>query len=137
MAEAPQLRPLVAVVGPTGSGKSALAVRLAQSFHGEIVNCDSLQLYRYLDIGTAKPLAAERGGVPHHLFDLLDPDKVFTAGEYQRPARSAPPGPCSPGSPPEKPCRSSPEAPASPCAPCSKGSAPARRVAPICGRDWL
>jgi len=88
MAEPPELRPLVAVVGPTGSGKSALALRLAQTFHGEIVNCDSLQLYRYLDIGTAKPLAAERAGVPHHLFDLLDPDQVFTAGEYQRAVRS-------------------------------------------------
>ncbi len=87
MAEAHQLRPLVAVVGPTGSGKSALALRLAQTFHGEIVNCDSLQLYRYLDIGTAKPLPGERGGVPHHLFDLLDPDQVFTAGEYERAAR--------------------------------------------------
>ena len=85
--EAPQLRPLVAVVGPTGSGKSALALHLAQSFQGEIVNCDSLQLYRYLDIGTAKPLPAERGAVPHHLFDLLDPDQVFTAGEYERAAR--------------------------------------------------
>ena len=88
MAEAPQLLPLVAVVGPTGSGKSALALRLARSFRGEIVNCDSLQLYRYLDIGTAKPLPAERGGVPHHLFDLLDPDQVFTAGEYERAARA-------------------------------------------------
>jgi tRNA dimethylallyltransferase len=87
MAEAQELRPLVAVVGPTGSGKSALALRLAQSFHGEIVNCDSLQLYRYLDIGTAKPLPGERCGVPHHLFDLLDPDQVFTAGEYERAAR--------------------------------------------------
>src|SRR6202142_1971638 len=92
MAEAPQLRPLVAVVGPTGSGKSALAVRLAQSSPAEIVNSDSPQLFRFLDIGTAKPLAAERGGVPHHLFDLLDPDQVFTAGEYERAARSLLPG---------------------------------------------
>ncbi len=81
------LRPLVAIVGPTGSGKSALAVRLAQEFHGEIVNCDSLQLYRHLDIGTAKPTPAERCGVPHHLLDLVDPDQVFTAGEYARTAR--------------------------------------------------
>ena len=87
MAEDSQSRPLIAVVGPTGSGKSALALRLAQTYNGEIVNCDSLQLYRYLDIGTAKPLAAERAGVPHHLYDLLDPDRVFTAGEYARAAR--------------------------------------------------
>jgi tRNA dimethylallyltransferase len=81
-------RPLVAVVGPTGAGKSTLALRLAEEFHGEIVNCDSLQLYRYLDIGTAKVLPAERRGIPHHLFDLLDPDQVFTAGDYARAARS-------------------------------------------------
>lgn len=87
MVQDQELRPLVAVVGPTGSGKSALALRLAQGFRGEIVNCDSLQLYRYLDIGTAKPLPGERGDVPHHLFDLLDPDQVFTAGEYARAAR--------------------------------------------------
>jgi tRNA dimethylallyltransferase len=78
---------LIAVVGPTGSGKSALALRLARELGGEIVNCDSLQLYRYLDIGTAKPAPAERGEVPHHLFDLLDPDQVFTAGDYARAAR--------------------------------------------------
>jgi tRNA dimethylallyltransferase len=87
MAEERTARPLVAVVGPTGSGKSALALRLALEFGGEIVNCDSLQLYRYLDIGTAKPPREERAAAPHHLFDLLDPDRVFTAGEYARAAR--------------------------------------------------
>lgn len=79
--------PLVAVVGPTGSGKSELALRLAEEFQGEIVNCDSLQVYRYFDIGTAKLLPAERRGIPHHLFDILNPDEVFTAGEYARRAR--------------------------------------------------
>lgn len=79
--------PLVAIVGPTGSGKSELAIRLAQRFSGEIVNCDSLQLYRYMDIGTAKVPPAERRGIPHHLLDLLDPHQVFTAGEYARAAR--------------------------------------------------
>jgi tRNA dimethylallyltransferase len=81
------LQPLVAVVGPTGSGKSELALRLAEEWAGEIVNCDSLQLYRHLDIGTAKPPVSERRGIPHHLFDLLDPNQVFTAGEYARAAR--------------------------------------------------
>ncbi len=79
----------MAVLGPTGSGKSALALRLAEEFGGEIVNCDSLQVYRYLDIGTAKPAQAERRCIPHHLYDLVDPDQVFTAGEYARVAREA------------------------------------------------
>ncbi|HVX65573.1 MAG TPA: tRNA (adenosine(37)-N6)-dimethylallyltransferase MiaA [Bryobacteraceae bacterium] len=79
--------PLVAVVGPTGSGKSDLALRIAREYAGEVVNCDSLQLYRYLDIGTAKLRPEERGGIPHHLLDILDPDQVYTAGEYVRTAR--------------------------------------------------
>lgn len=79
--------PLVAVLGPTGSGKSELALALAEAFQGEIVNCDSLQLYRHFDIGTAKLPPAERRGIPHHLLDVLDPDEVFTAGEYARRAR--------------------------------------------------
>ncbi len=78
---------LIAVVGPTGSGKSELALRLAEECRGEIVNCDSLQLYRYLDIGTAKVPPSGRRGIPHHLLDVLDPDQVFTAGEYARAAR--------------------------------------------------
>lgn len=81
--------PLIAIVGPTGSGKSDLAVRVAEEFRGEIVNCDSLQVYRHLDIGTAKVPPSERRGIPHHLFDILDPDQVFTAGEYARRARAA------------------------------------------------
>jgi tRNA dimethylallyltransferase len=87
MTPAPAL--LVAVVGPTGAGKSDLAVRLALEFGGEIVNCDSLQVFRYFDIGTAKPSAEERERVPHHLFDICGPDEVFTAGEYARVARLA------------------------------------------------
>ncbi|MBY0507423.1 MAG: tRNA (adenosine(37)-N6)-dimethylallyltransferase MiaA [Bryobacteraceae bacterium] len=79
--------PLVCLVGPTGSGKSDLAVALAREFDGEIVNCDSLQFYRGLDIGTAKLPFAEREGVPHHLLDFLAPDEVFTAGEFARRAR--------------------------------------------------
>ena len=81
--------PLVIVLGPTGSGKSALALHLAERFSGEIVNCDSLQLYRGLDIATAKLPAAERRGIPHHLMDALNPDQVFSAGEYSRQARLA------------------------------------------------
>jgi tRNA dimethylallyltransferase len=78
---------LVAVVGPTGAGKSELALRIAGDFDGEVVNCDSLQVYRHLDIGTAKLLPGERRGIPHHLLDILNPDQVFTAGEYARAAR--------------------------------------------------
>src|SRR3954466_13702634 len=81
------MRPLVAVVGPTGSGKSDLALLLAENFHGEIVNCDSLQVYRHFDIGTAKLPVAARRGIPHHLIDIVDPDQIFTAGEFARLAR--------------------------------------------------
>lgn len=70
------------VAGPTGSGKSHLALALAQRFDGEIVNCDSLQVYRGLDIGTAKTPLAERAGIPHHLLDFLDPWEVFNAGDF-------------------------------------------------------
>ncbi len=78
---------LVAIVGPTGSGKSELALRLAGHYRGEIVNCDSLQVYRYMDLGTAKVLPDDRRGIPHHLVDIASPDEVFTAGEYARRAR--------------------------------------------------
>ncbi len=81
--------PLVAVAGPTGSGKSDLALLLAERFDGEIVNCDSLQVYRYFDIGTAKLPLAERRGIPHHLIDILNPDELFTAGEFARVARQS------------------------------------------------
>jgi tRNA dimethylallyltransferase len=79
--------PLVVLAGPTASGKSALALELALRFRGEIVNCDSLQLYRGLDLGTAKTPPAERRLVPHHLFDILDPQEVTTAGDYAARAR--------------------------------------------------
>lgn len=74
--------PLVAIVGPTASGKSALAVWLAQRLGGEVVACDSTQLYRGFDIGTAKPSLAERLGVPHHLVDALSANENATAGSY-------------------------------------------------------
>ena len=80
-------RPLVIIVGPTASGKSDLALRIAQTFTGEIVNCDALQLYRGFNIGTAKTPPSARCGVPHHLFDVLDPPTGFSAGDYARAAR--------------------------------------------------
>ena len=75
--------PLVAVVGPTASGKSALGVWLAEQFGGEVLACDSTQLYRGFDIGTAKPGLAERRGIPHHLIDSLTPSEAATAGGYR------------------------------------------------------
>jgi tRNA dimethylallyltransferase len=80
-------RPLLVIIGPTASGKSELALCAAQVFAGEIVNCDALQFYRGFDIGTAKTPAAERRGIPHHLFDVLDPRTGFSAGDYSRAAR--------------------------------------------------
>ena len=80
---------LVVILGPTASGKTALSIALAERFHGEIVNCDSVAMYREFDIGTAKPTAAERQRVPHHLFDCVDPAGHITAGEYARQARQA------------------------------------------------
>ncbi len=79
--------PLVAVVGPTAAGKSALAVALAARLGGEVVNADSMQVYRGMDIGTAKPTEEERRGVPHHLLDLLDVTEPATVAEFQRVAR--------------------------------------------------
>jgi len=76
--------PLVAVVGPTASGKSALGVWLAEQFGGEVLACDSTQLYRGFDIGTAKPGLSERHGVPHHLIDVLAPQEEATAGGYRQ-----------------------------------------------------
>ncbi len=82
--------PLVVVVlGPTASGKTALALAIARRFGGEIVNCDSVAMYREFEIGTAKPSAAERAEVPHHLLDCVDPLANVTAGEYARQARQA------------------------------------------------
>lgn len=79
---------LIAIVGPTGAGKSALALDLAATLSGEIVNCDSLQFYRGFDIGTAKTPVSERRDIPHHLFDVLEPQHGYSAGEYARDARA-------------------------------------------------
>lgn len=85
----PTAYPLVVIVGPTASGKTSLALHLAEAFCGEIVSCDAVAVYRGLDIGSAKPTPAERARVPHHALDILDPDQPSTAGDYARTARSA------------------------------------------------
>jgi len=78
---------VVVVAGPTAAGKTELAIRWALRFGGEIVNADSMQVYRYLDIGTAKPSPAQRARVPHHLLDVVTPDVQYTAGRYAGEAR--------------------------------------------------
>jgi len=83
MSQAEAILPLVAIVGPTASGKSALAVWLAEQLNGEVVACDSTQLYRGFDIGTAKPDGSARRGIPHHLLDMLEPQDASTAGGYR------------------------------------------------------
>jgi tRNA dimethylallyltransferase len=81
--------PLIAILGPTAVGKTALAIQLAREFLGEIVSADSRQVYRGMDIGTAKPSAEERRAVPHHLLGVVNPDEPFTLAEYQRLAYAA------------------------------------------------
>jgi tRNA dimethylallyltransferase len=81
--------PLIAIVGPTATGKTALGVDVALAHGGEVLSCDSLQVYRGLDIGSAKPTAVERHGVPHHLIDIREPDQDFSAADYGRLARAA------------------------------------------------
>jgi tRNA dimethylallyltransferase len=76
-------------LGPTGSGKTALSLSLGERFNGEIVSCDSVAVYRGMDLGTAKPTPEERERLPHHLIDVADPDHPFTAGDYSRMAREA------------------------------------------------
>lgn len=73
---------VLAVVGPTAVGKSALAVRLAKKYNGEIISCDSMQIYRGMDIGTAKVTEEEKEGIPHHLIDILDPWEQFSCADY-------------------------------------------------------
>jgi len=80
---------VVLLLGLTGSGKTALSLALGERFGGEIVSCDSVAVYRGMDLGTAKPTAEERARLPHHLIDVADPDQPFTAGEYSRQARAA------------------------------------------------
>ncbi|HEY1803681.1 MAG TPA: tRNA (adenosine(37)-N6)-dimethylallyltransferase MiaA [Terracidiphilus sp.] len=79
---------MVILLGPTGSGKTALSLELAERFDGEIVSCDSVAVYRGMELGTAKPTEGERARIPHHLIDVAEPDEAFTAGEYSRRARA-------------------------------------------------
>jgi tRNA dimethylallyltransferase len=85
----PAVADVLAVLGATATGKSALALALAEELGGEIINADALQVYRGLDIGTAKPGAQERARIPHHLIDILAPDERYSAGEFARRAREA------------------------------------------------
>jgi len=89
MTTPPKREPLaVILLGPTGSGKTALSLALAETFGGEIVSCDSVAVYRGMELGTAKPTKEERARVPHYLIDVVEPDEPFTAGEYSRRARA-------------------------------------------------
>ena len=88
-ASAPAKPPVVVVTGPTSAGKTALAIELAEKFGGEIVNADSMQVYRFMDIGTAKPTPEQRARVPHHLIDVVTPDVPYNAGRYVVEARRA------------------------------------------------
>ena len=80
---------VVAVLGPTATGKSALALALAERFGGEIVNCDSTAVYRGFDIGTDKIAVADRRGIPHHLIDIAEPTDDYTAAQYAHDAAAA------------------------------------------------
>ncbi len=81
--------PLLCIVGPTATGKTDLSVRLAEHFNGEIVSGDSMQIYRRMDIGTAKPTLEERRGIPHHMMDIIDPGEPFSVAAYVEMARAA------------------------------------------------
>jgi tRNA dimethylallyltransferase len=80
-------QPLIVLVGPTASGKTSLALRLAEEFNGEIISCDSVAVYREMEIGTAKPTREERALIQHHMIDIAWPDEACTAGDYSRQAR--------------------------------------------------
>ena len=74
--------PLIVIAGPTASGKTALSVEVAKAVGGEIVSADSMQIYKYMNVGTAKPTEAEKQGIPHHMMDFLEPSVPFSVAEY-------------------------------------------------------
>lgn len=80
--------PVIVIGGPTASGKTQLAIEWALRINGEIISCDSRQIYKYMDIGTAKPTLEERNLIPHHLIDIIYPDEIMSAGEFQKLARA-------------------------------------------------
>lgn len=83
------MRKIIVIAGPTAVGKTKYAIEAAKAFNGEVVSCDSMQLYKYMDIGSAKPTAKELAEVPHHLVDIIDPAEPFSVAEYQKLAKAA------------------------------------------------
>ena len=81
--------PIIVVAGPTASGKTALSINLAKKLGGEIVSADSMQIYKYMNIGTAKPTEEEKQGIPHHMMDFLEPDVNYSVADYCEMARKA------------------------------------------------
>ena len=79
---------LIAIAGPTASGKTALSIELSRRISGEVVSCDSMMVYRGMDIGTAKPTRAEMDGIPHHMIDVADPAENYSAARYRDEARA-------------------------------------------------
>ncbi len=82
------MKNIIAILGPTASGKTDIGIKLAKKIDGEIVSCDSMQIYKYMDIGTAKPKKEELDGIPYHLIDIVFPDEEFNAGIYRKMARN-------------------------------------------------
>ena len=80
---------LIAIVGPTAVGKTALALALAKRYNGEIISCDSMQIYKHMDVGTAKPTKEEQSSCPHHLIDIKEPNEDFSCAEYATLAKIA------------------------------------------------
>ncbi len=82
------MKKIISICGPTASGKSSLALSLCREFDGELVSCDSMQIYKYLNIGTAKPTAEEMSQIRHHMVDFLEPWESYSAAEYAKHART-------------------------------------------------
>ena len=84
------MKPIVCIAGPTASGKTAFAVAMAKELNGEVVSCDSMQIYRRMDIGTAKPTADEMQNIPHHMIDVAEPDEDFSVSRLPRSTHLSP-----------------------------------------------